>query len=332
MRGCLSICEPVDVRKAPQKRNASWAAGVAEAECETHFNIVGSCNGILCLSDDLWGYRDRYYIWNPSIRKSVKLPEPIFICKTHGPFDHTLGFGFDSVTNDYKVVRIVHTGFCTDKVPPHVELFKLSTGVWRDITPVAPSYKLFKQKPEIYVNGACHWVASKGGIKGPKMIVLFDVHEETFREMAVPGSLVWNFFGFFGEGFVLFVSDESLCLADCSNGNDETIDIWMMKEYGDPESWVKLFSISLRDISFNVGVVDYLRFNGGRQLLMKPIASRKNGEILWRVDKGLLVSYDPSAEKIKNLGIHDANFYYDTLSVNTCGVSLILLGKQTLFC
>ncbi|XP_009776452.2 F-box protein At3g07870-like [Nicotiana sylvestris] len=130
-------------------------------ESYSHFNIVGSCNGLLCLSDDLSCYRDLYYIWNPSIRKSVKLLEPIFTFGTHGPFDHKLGFGFDSVTDDYKVVRIVHTGDNVDRVPPHVELYKLSTGVWHDITPVSPSYKFFRHTPGVYVNGACHWVASQ---------------------------------------------------------------------------------------------------------------------------------------------------------------------------
>nr|XP_018632882.2 F-box protein At3g07870-like [Nicotiana tomentosiformis] len=307
-------------------------------ESYSHFNIVDSCNGLLCLSDDLSCYRDLYYIWNPSIRKSVKLPEPIFTFETHGPFDHTLGFGFDSVTNDYKVVRIVHTGDNVDRVPPHVELYKLSTGVWQDITPVSPSYKFFRQTPGVYVNGACHWVASQQKRFGRYMIVLFDMHEETFWEMMVPGCLNEKFFGFHGEGFVLFVSDESLCLAESSFGNDKTIDIWMMKEYGDPESWVKQFSISLRDVSFNISVVDeiFSLLNDGRQhqvahFLVKPIASRENGEFLWRADNGLLVSYDPEAEKIKNLGIHNANYltYRNALYVNTYKMSLILLGKRT---
>nr|XP_033510401.1 probable polygalacturonase [Nicotiana tomentosiformis] len=63
MRGCFRICEPADARKAPQKRNASWVARVAEAEglrmCETAWarlaSHVRSCAGqrvcavIVCL-------------------------------------------------------------------------------------------------------------------------------------------------------------------------------------------------------------------------------------------------------------------------------------------
>ncbi|KAK4342438.1 hypothetical protein RND71_038254 [Anisodus tanguticus] len=297
------------------------------------------CNGLVFLSDDLSSYLDRYYIWNPSIRKSVKLPEPIFTYERYGPFDHTLGFGFDHVANDYKVVRIVHTGDYIDGVPPYVELYKLSTGVWQDISRVSPCYKIYKEEPGVYVNGACHWVAAKRkkGESRNMMIVLFDVKDEMFCEMMVPDGLVVTF-GFSAHWFDLFVSEESLCLANRLFDDDKTIDIWRMKKYGDPESWVKQFSISLSHISFNVGVDDecFSLFHGGRQrqvahFLDKPIGSRKNGEILWRADNGLLVSYDIAAEKIENLGICNANYlpYRDVLYVNTYKVSLILLDKRT---
>lgn len=69
-------------------------------------NIVGSCNGILCLANDNWCYPSHFYFWNPSTRKSVKLQMPIHTFKTFSTYDHTHGFGFDCVTNDYKVVRI----------------------------------------------------------------------------------------------------------------------------------------------------------------------------------------------------------------------------------
>ncbi|PHU30324.1 hypothetical protein BC332_02417 [Capsicum chinense] len=97
-------------------------------------------------------------------------------------------------------------------------------------------------------------------------------------------------------GFEAAYHQESLCLADHLFDKDKTIDIWRMKEYGDPESWVKQFSISNR-ITFNVGVDDFYSLSD--DFLVKPIASRKNGEILWRVNNGILVSYDIATEKIE---------------------------------
>ena len=36
--------------------------------------IVGSCNGLLCLAELVYG--DVIYLWNPSVRKFKKLPDP----------------------------------------------------------------------------------------------------------------------------------------------------------------------------------------------------------------------------------------------------------------
>ncbi|KAM3323543.1 hypothetical protein P3S67_004694 [Capsicum chacoense] len=155
------------------------------------------------------------------------------------------------------------------------------------------------------------------------MIVLFDVYDETFREMMVPGTLA-EMFLYNSDWFNLFVLEESLCLADHLFDKDKTIDFWRMKGYGDPKSWVKQFSISNR-ITFNVGLHQVAHF------LVKPIASRKNGEILWRAKNGFLVSYDFETEKIENLDICNANFlpYDNALYVDTYKVSLVLLDKRT---
>lgn len=41
-----------------------------------------------------------------------------------------VGFGYDSVTNDYKVVRIVYAG---ENVPCRAEVYRLSTNSWTEI-------------------------------------------------------------------------------------------------------------------------------------------------------------------------------------------------------
>ncbi|XP_059278847.1 F-box protein At3g07870-like [Lycium ferocissimum] len=325
-------------------------------ECHNdHFNVEGSCNGLLCLSGDL------FYLWNPFIRKSLELPEPIFIFQAYGPFErtdlmgdfyHTLGFGFDSVTNDYKVVRIVHTPFVRTVhgpfVSPNVELYKLSTGAWQDVTPVAPFYEFFPWIPGVYVNGACHWIASKQKpgqfqtARDNNRIVLFDMHVETFREMVLPSSLVHKV-RYYGYEIVLFASEGSLCLADSLFGDDRTrIDIWNMKRYGDPGSWVKQFSIH-RKITCSAGDGDIFSmlhdeffphepYNAS--YLMKPMAVRKNGEILFNANGHILVSYDPATKNTKYLGICNTPYepFGNALYVHTCKVSLILLDKRANYC
>ena len=62
-----------------------------------YFQLVGSENGLFCLYDE-----NRFILWNPCIRKFINLPNP----SVTGFFPCYLAFGFDSKTNDYKVVKI----------------------------------------------------------------------------------------------------------------------------------------------------------------------------------------------------------------------------------
>ena len=68
------------------------------------FRVVGTCNGLIFLADDLYGHC--YIIYNPCVRKFVELPKPSISFSSHGGYNAS-GFGFDSKTNDYKVVRFV---------------------------------------------------------------------------------------------------------------------------------------------------------------------------------------------------------------------------------
>ncbi|KAL7215759.1 hypothetical protein ACSBR1_027825 [Camellia fascicularis] len=69
------------------------------------FRIVSSCNGLVCLSNDLYCIMSNVILWNPIINKSLTLPLPrISTYWLHGLANHVVGFGFDPKTIDYKVV------------------------------------------------------------------------------------------------------------------------------------------------------------------------------------------------------------------------------------
>ncbi|KAI8011714.1 F-box/kelch-repeat protein [Camellia lanceoleosa] len=85
------------------------------------------------------------------------------------------GFGFDHMSNDYKVVKIV----CTKDnhrcyVVPRVEPFAFSTGSWRSVCIGDLCYEHygFDSLPE-FVNGAAHWVVLNLG-KDCVCILAFD--------------------------------------------------------------------------------------------------------------------------------------------------------------
>ncbi|KAI8005803.1 F-box protein [Camellia lanceoleosa] len=66
--------------------------------CDTmpEFNVIASCNGLLCLSDSL--YSDPLYIYNPFTRKHRELPKS----RQFDDQEVVFGFGFHPVTNEYK--------------------------------------------------------------------------------------------------------------------------------------------------------------------------------------------------------------------------------------
>uniref|UniRef100_A0A5B6ZAI8 F-box domain-containing protein n=1 Tax=Davidia involucrata TaxID=16924 RepID=A0A5B6ZAI8_DAVIN len=273
------------------------------------FRIVGSCNGLLCLCDDLFGDTHTIILWNPSIRKSVNLPMP---SKPQWPNMFVLGFGVNPATNDYKVVRIVYYKeyLYRYKVPPEVEIYTLSTGSWRSVSSAAPSYCMVEfMWSQVFVNGAVHWIAYDLRVVGGfhSLIVSFDMGNEVFGEMMLPDALA----GQHAINLSITVLEESLAVFKYDKQiGTESCCIWVMKEYGVAESWTRMVTIDLPGA------------------LGSTVEFRKNGEVLLSTRDNMLASYDPKTQQIKDLGIHgnSRSFYVDTYIE-----SLFLLKGQNRF-
>ncbi|KAI8551283.1 hypothetical protein RHMOL_Rhmol06G0173400 [Rhododendron molle] len=228
-----------------------------------YFRILGSCNGLVCLTDDSFGNTNTNTIilWNPSIQKSLTLPLPKSTRDLDGSFFMcALGFGFDSMSNDYKVVRVSYSGGEDGFwVPPNVEIYA------------------------VCVNGNVHWVGYKrvSPVTRGCFVVVFDLGGEVFGEVELPGSLVHEF----PSNMMVSVMDECLSvLVYDKRAYSKQCTVWVMKEYGVAESWSKQYEIDL----------------DGRLVLV--LGLRKNGEMLLVMGKEL-VSYNPESEGIKKLGV-----------------------------
>ncbi|OMO71579.1 hypothetical protein COLO4_28178 [Corchorus olitorius] len=132
----------------------------------TCFRVVGSYNGLVCLVDHEMGpYFDNFILWNPNIRKAVRIARPIVQLISHGPFDAFVGFGFDSETSDYKLLRFVQwDDYERVKVCVEAEdFYSLNLNRWKIITHITPSYGVSFPNQRIYgnsfVNGAIHLLA-----------------------------------------------------------------------------------------------------------------------------------------------------------------------------
>ncbi|KAF5725618.1 F-box protein CPR30-like [Tripterygium wilfordii] len=283
---------------------------------DRRFRIVGSCNGILCLSSN--GHPPDFVLWNPTIQKFVSLPRPLVYLSYCNIKMFTLGFGFDSLSNDYKVVMLfflkAKRGHDCAYPPPQVNLYSLSTRSWREISAMACPYKMDRYCwTQVFLNGAIHWVASTkiNGVKdGPcsNLILRFNVSDEVFDHMCLPGSLVDN------KAFklsVLVLGGQLSVVQWNTFENCGTCSIWSMKEYGAKESWTKQFEIgSLEALDISC-VVNILRL-------------RENSQLLLEMCNGWLFSYDPQDKKVTDLQINgsEKTFYLDFFEE-----SLVLLGQ-----
>ncbi|PIN19088.1 hypothetical protein CDL12_08233 [Handroanthus impetiginosus] len=306
LRRCIRNSQLYDVYSESESFARETTLEFSFRSINSFFTVVGSCNGLLCLSDDRVYYVHTIILWNPCVKRSIVLPKPNLIYNSYGTFVQSLGFGFDPVSRDYKVFRITYVDCARQH--PQVELYKLSTGVWQDLSHLALDYVIYNKSRQAYVNRAIHWIACCKNCYD--LIVLFDMYYEVFRSMKLPVGLLNNDNPTNKD---LVVYKESLALISWNvSGAEPSFCLWMMKEYGVEETWSKHFSF------------DSHVFCGG---FMSPLWVGRRGEVIVVRQDGRLVSYDHDGVVVKDLGVHDSS-YEDcrrSIHVDSYKESLVLL-------
>lgn len=217
-----------------RKINTPFSASMPE------FKVVGSCNGLLCLSDSL--YNDSVYIYNPFTRDYIELPKS----RQYQEQEVVCGFGFCQGTDEYKVVKIVYhwtvdIGFWPARrmrmrgyTKSEVLVFSLGSNTWRSIGK-AP-YQLERKSPEaLFMNERLHWLSRMPNNVRGRRIVSFDLADEQFHEVPRP-----DFGGRNRRNYHLALLEGCLSAVVYTCGE---LEIWVMKEYDVKESWIKEFRI-----------------------------------------------------------------------------------------
>lgn len=270
------------------------------------FTIVGSCNGLLCLSDDRVYFMNTIILWNPSIKKSVLLPKPNMIYSSYGSFIQCLGFGFDPVGNDYKVVRITYVDLPNK---PQIEVYKLSSGVWQDMSFLELGCVVYNRSRQIYVNGASHWIARYLDLYD--LIVSFDMSLEVFRTVMLPVHLASNDPS---RSHDLMLYKGSLALTSWSvAGAEPCFCVYVMQEYRVEKSWTQKFRFDFSSI----------------EEFVRPLWIREQGEVVGIWNDGRLYSHDEEGGEAKDLGVrgYRSDTYQRSLHVDSFVCSLVLLER-----
>ncbi|KAG4211820.1 hypothetical protein ERO13_A02G123901v2 [Gossypium hirsutum] len=190
--------------------------------------IFGSCNGLLAISHDEAGIA----LWNPST-KECHYPPKLTIGDMYDEI--ILGFGYDVINKDYKVVQMLSSGKL-------VMIYSLKANSWKRIKD-CPYEITF----HVSQDGSVHWVGV-GNDKDDdarvnddaRVIFGLDLGIEEFHQLPGPESdISYKNFGYRSVGLL----GGSLCVFRVIYHRDNIV-LWVMKEYGVMESWTEDFYVS----------------------------------------------------------------------------------------
>ncbi|KAG5547666.1 hypothetical protein RHGRI_013383 [Rhododendron griersonianum] len=117
---------------------------------------------------------NHYSLVNPSTREFRKLSPSPFAFDPSGCVDD-YGLGYDSQSDDYKVVSISRSFRSNDNV---VSVYALRTNTWKKIESSPYNHWNLGHKSGVFVSGALHWFA---GTSTSTVIVALDLADEKFR-------------------------------------------------------------------------------------------------------------------------------------------------------
>ncbi|KAJ4849007.1 hypothetical protein Tsubulata_026698 [Turnera subulata] len=232
---------------------------------------VGSCNGLVCLQATNHDCTWETFVWNPFTnicRKLPDLPSSGAVSLLIRGFDRNLsticgwkyaiayGFGYDSASDDYKV--IVATGPHPDDPRRgdgvEVEIFSLKTGSWKKLENPDECFQdiehlqyfksiereryLHERNLGFFLNGALHWGRAQFLPSGEETheIFAFDLGKERFYPVPNPPKQTSP-----GSGSHYSVGVVGGYLS-CLFEREETYTVWAMKEYCNEASWVPFIS------------------------------------------------------------------------------------------
>ncbi|KAJ4843283.1 hypothetical protein Tsubulata_014372 [Turnera subulata] len=139
-------------------------------------DIFGSCNGLLAF----YAPPGNIILLNPSTNKYLTLPK--FGSEndsSHGGHNYTNGFGYDAVSDDYKVVRI--TPRLLHERSRRVMVYSLRTNSWTRVEdfPYSPNEYYVSSRFGVHAGSSLHWVVHRYASDNI-LIVAFDLRKDKF--------------------------------------------------------------------------------------------------------------------------------------------------------
>ncbi|KAK4425819.1 F-box protein CPR1 [Sesamum alatum] len=176
------------------KDDSIWKTLPAGLGLRDQTHVVGSCDGLVLIVPE---YFDKLLV-NPITMQQLKIPNsPLALNRSESVTMH--GFGYDSCSDDYKVVMLSYYDADNEHDSTFVDVYSVKRGVWKRV----------HNSPYDHP---------------------FNLADEVFNEISAPSGVNLRNFPL----NKLVVRGECLCMIEY----DRT-DVWTMEEYGLKESWTK---------------------------------------------------------------------------------------------
>ncbi|KAJ0453930.1 putative F-box domain, galactose oxidase/kelch, beta-propeller, F-box associated interaction [Helianthus annuus] len=248
--------------------------------------IVGSCNGILCV----YKFRNGgIHLWNPLLKRIVTVHDH--------PFQRQYwvdGFGYDTIIEDYKVLRIGRQ---------RSSVYTVKTHTWHEIASPTTPFPCWKSCQCLF-NGALHWVVVHTASPVWRYYLLaFDLSSEVFSTIELPEPS-WE---------TTVVTIIKGCLAVISS-KDDNCRIWVMRDYNKIASWYVAYDLNSNPFK---GVNKVVQITPSDELLC---ISFDKEIVVYNPEthvRSTLVDFDDS------LGILDMNLCVESLGLLDVGLHVI---------
>ncbi|XP_042056536.1 F-box protein At5g49610-like [Salvia splendens] len=292
--------------------------------------IHSSVNGLLFMID--FESMSKLFICNPITREYVTIKMG---CDCYS-YRYAFGFGV-SKSGQYKLVRV----YARRNFPLTCQVYNLGIGQWKSIT-IESELVFWYQKAYVppLVNGNLHWLVidHDNAFLYPRRVYCLDLETDLFKSFSCPRSITLQNLG---EGLKYSLSALRGRLCFSNDADDNMMEIWCMKKYGDDKSWTKDYVIKReryklrlpevlhnytryyvpydlhKDILSNVERLDRIL---ERHEMLYPVKAFKDGGILLALLESARLFYYSGTTKVireikkernhasSNLVIHSLNF------------------------
>lgn len=234
--------------------------------CNKWSKIWGSYDGLVLVQD----IGTKKFLINPTTLESKKLP-PVPCGNRMNSILDLFGFGYDSSCDDYVVVAICYesNSFCA-------YVYMLQSNQWNKVglfpyEHVSPYDRVSVNVPirtpgaaGILVEGSLHWLAKNYNDRNSCHISALNIANKEFFEVPPPKGV----FDYITSCPRLGVLKGCLCLTTGVYNRNE---LWVMKEYGVVESWVKMSVFLTEDsriVSLDLQEDSLVMLEGGQFVLL----------------------------------------------------------------